>query len=192
MTTSTDTSSINDSDVAGRFRVLADRFASVLDTALPSAWDAPSPCEGWTARDVVGHVIESQRDFFARHDIDLGGMPDLDDPAAAWHAHASVVEERLADPAVGGKAFDGHFGPTTIGDTILSFYGFDLVAHRWDVATAVGVDLRFTDDELEFMETAADGFGAALYSDGVCRSGVEAPEGSDRQTRLLARLGRTS
>ena len=179
-------------DLSTRFRQLAGGFGEVLDALDTDAWSAPSPCDGWTAREVVGHVIETQRDFFAGHGVDLGDAPSLEDPVAAWRTHSTVVADRLADPAVGDKAFDGHFGPTTVGETLLRFYGFDMVAHRWDVATAAGRDLRFTDDELTMMETAADGFGPALYSDGVCAAGVEAPADADRQTRLLARLGRSA
>ncbi|MYR07845.1 TIGR03086 family protein [Gordonia sp. SID5947] len=171
---------------------LATGFGDVLDAVAPEQWAAPSPCDGWTARDVVGHVIETQRDFLARHDVDLGESPSLDDPAAAWRAHRTVVGDRLTDPAVGAKPFDGHFGPTTVGETLLRFYGFDMVAHRWDVASAAGRDLRFTDAELEMMETAAAGFGPALYGDGVCKSGVEVPADADRQTRVLAMLGRSA
>ncbi|GAC69268.1 maleylpyruvate isomerase family mycothiol-dependent enzyme [Gordonia soli] len=176
--------------IATDYARLADGFAGVLDAVPSDSWTAASPCPGWTAADVVGHVIDTQRDFLGRHDIDLGTAPDLGTPARAWREHADRVTELLADPAVGGREFDGHFGPTTVGDTVIRFYGFDMVAHRWDVAAAHGVDHRFTDDELAMMETAADGFGDALYSDGVCRSGVRVPDGADRQTRLLARLGR--
>jgi hypothetical protein len=64
--------------------------------------------------------------------------------------------------------------------------------HRWDIATATGQDAPLTDDELDRIEQDADGFGDAIYMEGVCKSGVEAPDGADRQTRVLARLGRRS
>ncbi|MGV9711565.1 TIGR03086 family metal-binding protein [Gordonia sp. NPDC003424] len=188
MTTSSDITP--DSGLAADYRRLADGFAAVLDDVPADRWSAPSPCEGWTARDVVAHLIDTQRDFVARHDVDLGDRPDLDDPAAAWHAHSEVVAGKLADPAIGDKAFDGHFGPTTVGETLLRFYGFDMIAHRWDVATAAEQDIRFTDAELDTLEAAAEGFGPTLYADGVCKGGVEAPADADRQTRLLAKLGR--
>ncbi|MEE4025933.1 TIGR03086 family metal-binding protein [Gordonia sp. PKS22-38] len=192
MTTSSDTAPAMNTDVNDRYRSLAGGFGTVLDAAPADRWSAPSPCDGWTARDVVAHVIDTQREFFTTHGVDLGPRPGLDDPAAAWRTHADVVTDRLADPAVVATPFDGHFGPTTVGETLMRFYGFDMVAHRWDVATAVGNDVRFTDDELSLMETAADGFGPALYGEGVCKSGVEVPADADRQTRLLAKLGRSA
>ncbi|NDZ92721.1 TIGR03086 family protein [Streptomyces sp. SID6673] len=188
MTTSSDITQT----LATEYTRLATGFGDVLDEVPPDRWAAPSPCDGWTARDVVGHVIETQRDFIARHEIHLDETPALDDPAAAWRAHRTAVADRLAEPAVGAKPFDGHFGPTTVGETLLRFYGFDMVAHRWDVASAAGRELRFTDAELDMMETAAAGFGPALYGDGVCKSGVEAGPDADRQARVLAMLGRSA
>jgi uncharacterized protein (TIGR03083 family) len=32
-------------------------FDHVARTVTPDGWDAASPCEGWTARHVAGHVI---------------------------------------------------------------------------------------------------------------------------------------
>lgn len=174
--------------VAQQYQELAEGFAAVLDRVPAGTWSTQSPCEGWTAADVVTHVIDTQRDLLAGHGIKLAPV-NSDDPAAAWRQHQRAVTTALADPGFGDREVEGHFGPTTIGQTLLSFYGFDLVAHRWDVASAAGIDLRFTDEELSTMEASADGWGEALYAEGVCKR-VEAPVGADRQTRLLARLGR--
>ncbi|MEO9330193.1 maleylpyruvate isomerase family mycothiol-dependent enzyme [Gordonia aurantiaca] len=184
MTTRTDNTPLLD-----RYDSYADGFSAVLETFPADAWDNASPCEGWTARDVVTHVIESQREFFAHHDLDLGLAPSSDDPVAAWRAHREAVAALLADPGVGERRFDGHFGPTTIGETLVRFYGFDMIAHRWDVAAAAGVVHRFSDEELDELSAGADGFGDALYAEGVCTR-IEVPEGADRQTTVLARLGR--
>ena len=155
------------------------------------AWAAPSPCDGWSARDVVGHLIAAQRSFLSGHGHDLP-EPDLAEPTEAWEAHADGVLGLLADPAVAEAAFDGHFGPTTVGETLARFYLFDMVVHRWDVAHATGGDERLTDAELDVLEGAIAGFGPALYSEGVCAAAVEPPPDADRQTRVLATLGRTA
>ena len=175
-----------------RFAELADGFSSAVAVVPDDGWDAPSPCEGWTARDVVSHVIETQRSFLTGHGVDLGAAPDPTAPAEAWDRHRSSVAAALADPAVAGRSYDGHFGPTTVGDTMVRFYGFDLTAHRWDVAAAAGFDWRFSDEDLDFLDTGADGFGPALYAEGICKPGVEAGDDADRQARVLAKLGRVS
>lgn len=166
-------------------------LSALLDSLSAEDWAAASPCEGWTARDVVSHLVDTQRSFLADRGHDLGPAPDLAaDPATRWRAHAQQVAALVADPAVAELHYDGHFGPTTVGETLGAFYVFDMIAHRWDVARAAGRDDRFTDAELDAMETGIAGFGDALYMDGICAPGVEAPAGADRQTRLLATLGR--
>ena len=125
----------------------ADRFTTTV-SAVPD-WDAPSPCEGWTVADVVEHVVTTQRDFLGQH-ADLGSLPSTTDPVARWRAHDAKVREVL--PALVDVAYDGHFGPTTVGQTMATFYGFDLVVHRWDIARGTGLDESMTEDELGLLE----------------------------------------
>lgn len=176
------------------YEPLATRFGAVVDTTTD--WAAASPCEGWTARDVLDHVIGTQRDFLGQHlparGIDLGPAPDLTDPVAAWRAHDTRVRELLADESVAGHEFAGYFGPTTVGDTLVRFYGFDLLVHRWDIAQAAGRDERFDDAELDVIEGAAAGFGEHLYGEGICKPALAAPADADRQAQVLARLGRAA
>jgi len=166
-------------------------LTAVLDAVPADRWAAPSPCEGWSARDVLGHVVSTQREFLTGRGVDLGEAPDLDaDPAAAWRDHARRVAEALADDALPQRAFDGFFGPTTVGATFEQFYVWDMLVHRWDLARAVGADDALSDAELGTIEAGADSFGEALHLDGICRPAVEPPAGADRQAQVLARLGR--
>ncbi len=166
-------------------------LSAVLDAVPDDSWTNPSPCEGWSARKVVAHLVETQRDFFARHGVDLGEAPDVDlDPVAGWREHAKRVAAALADDTLVATPFDGPFGPTTVGATLQQFYAWDMVVHRWDVARAVGGDADLTDAELDRISAGADSFGDALYMDGVCRPAVPAPPGADRAAQVLARLGR--
>ena len=170
----------------------ADRpLTVVLDAVLPEAWDRPSTCEGWTVRDVVRHLVQTQREFLTERGVDLGEEPDVDAaPAAAWRTHARRVAAAVADEAVAEQGYDGYFGPTTVGATLEQFYVWDMVVHRWDVARSVGADPALTDAELDRVEAGADAFGDALYMEGICRPAVEPPADADRATRVLARLGR--
>ena len=177
-------------DPASTFLDLVAPLTAVVDRVPLVGWDRPSPCEGWSARDVLSHVVDSQRGFLVGQGIELPTVTLGLDPAQAWRRHAAALREALTDPAVAGREYDSYFGRTTVGETLLGFFGLDLVVHRWDLATAAGLDERLSDDELGFVEERADSLGDALYSDGVCRAGVEAPPGADRQTRVLARLGR--
>ena len=161
-------------------------------TAVPrDRWTAPSPCPDWTARDVVRHMVDTQRDFLTGQGVGLGPAPDVDaDPAAAGREHAGRVLAALSDPDVAGREYDGHFGPTTVGATLVQFYVWDMVVHRWDLARTAGLDAGLSDAELDRIDRGADGFGEALYMEGICRSGVEVPADAGRVAGVLARLGR--
>ena len=86
--------------------------------------------------------------------------------------------------------YDGYFGRTSVADTLANFYGFDMLAHRWDLATALGQDATFSEAELDRIEKALDGFGDNLYLDGVCKPAIDVPDDASRQAKLLGRMGR--
>jgi len=168
-------------------------LTDLVDAVPADAWDQLSPCDGWTARDVVTHLIDTQREFLTGRGLEVGPAPAVaTDPAGAWHQHTDRVTELLSDDDVVATSYDGHFGPTTIGDTLERFYAFDMVVHRWDIARAVGADAELTEEEMDRIETGAQSLGDALYMDGVCKPGVQAPDDAPRQARVLAMLGRTA
>ena len=164
---------------------------AVVDSVPAGGWANPSTCAGWTARDVLRHVIETQREFLIGRDVDLGDSPDVDgDPATAWRNHAKRVVEAMSDDDVAATAYDGHFGPTTIGATLERFYVWDMIVHRWDIARSFGGDDLLSDADLDQIERGIESFGDALYMDGICGPPVEVSADADRRTRVLARLGR--
>ncbi|PKH42791.1 TIGR03086 family protein [Nocardioides alpinus] len=172
-----------------KFTERADVFATIVGRAWP-AWDAPTPCEAWTVRDVVDHVIDTEREFLKRQDLGPGPSPDRSDPVGAWRQHAAAVAEVLARDGVADTEYDGWFGRTTIAATMADFYGWDLVVHGSDIARATGQEWTISDEEATQLHTTADGWGDALYSEGICREAVEVSDDASASDRLLARLGR--
>jgi hypothetical protein len=73
-----------DLDPAERHRQIAAGFTDRVRGA--KHWDAPAPVTGWTARDVVRHLVEWFPPFLAAGtSIELPHGPDVDeDPVAAW------------------------------------------------------------------------------------------------------------
>ena len=45
-------------EIAARYRARAHAFERRVAAVQPHQWESQSPCEEWTARDVVGHVVE--------------------------------------------------------------------------------------------------------------------------------------
>lgn len=196
MSTAIRTSDISPSDreraheQAETFRADAARFGQVVRAG--GDWDGASPCDGWTARDVVDHVIDTQRDFLARHDADPGDRPD-GGPERSWQAHLAVVE-RVLTPELLSRRFDGFFGLTTVGATLVRFYAWDLVVHRWDLARGLGVPSSFSDEELDRLEASVPEPGTPLYEgfygEGICRPPLPVPDDASRQVAVLAAFGR--
>lgn len=166
----------------------ASRFSETV--AATSDWSATSPCEGWRAADVVDHVVDTQRDYLTRMDVPVPERP-TGSPDEVWAAHLAAVRPLFTDE-LRAREYDGFFGRTTMGATLDDFYGFDLVVHGWDLASSQGTPTTFTDADMDAMEQAFVGFGEHAYDDGVFKQPVDAPEGADRQTQLLARMGRTA
>jgi uncharacterized protein (TIGR03083 family) len=38
----------------------------------PAAWERPTPCEGWTTRDIVGHIVDTTEGYFTAFDAARG------------------------------------------------------------------------------------------------------------------------
>lgn len=176
-------------ETALKFTEQADAFAAIL-AAADQRWDAPTPCAGWTVRDVVEHVIQTEREFLARQGLDPGEAPELLDPAAAWRSHVSSVTGILGRAGVADREYDGYFGRTTIAATMADFYGWDLLVHGSDVARATGQPWSISDQEAAALHATADGWGDALYSEGICSAAVPVADDASATDRLLARLGR--
>lgn len=179
------------SESVERYRRCADAFTATVHGVPPDAWESATPCEGWTARQLVRHVSENAGYFLA-----IVGEPEPDlppveaDPMATWRASDDALRAVLRDRSIATKEFDGYLGSTTLEKAIDSFVSFDLVVHRWDLARATGQDERIGPADIEYVSIAAGAFGPALRSPNVCAEALEPEQDADEQTRLLAFLGR--
>src|SRR3954462_1231195 len=101
-------------EVAERYGRLADEFARAVAAVPDDRWSSASPCEGWTARDVVEHVCSTQGMFLGFVGEPAGeGPPVAEDPVGAWRAASAPVAAALADPGRAAATFDGFFGTST-------------------------------------------------------------------------------
>jgi uncharacterized protein (TIGR03086 family) len=178
-------------EVSERYARLADAFAANVAAVPADRWSSPSPCENWTARDIVDHVVMTQGMFLGFVGRSLGEIPSVaDDPLAAFTAARTVVQRDLEDPERAGTEFEGAMGKMTFETGVDRFLNFDLVVHGWDLARATGLDERIDPADVERLRVAAEGFGDAMRGPQAFGPAVEPPAGADEQQRVLAFLGR--
>jgi len=177
-----------------RWRTVADGFSARVDAVPADRWDSPAPCAGWTARDVVGHLVGWVPPLLdAGAGIRIEGIPSVaDDPAAAWRRLRGALVDIVADPDVSERRFDHpQAGRHPLDQAIAMFVVGDLLIHTWDLARATGQDERLdpaaVHDQLLGMEAFDPGF---LEATGQYGPAVAVPADADEQTRLLALTGR--
>ena len=179
------------SAIADRYRRLSGEFADKVAQVSPERWNAPSPCEDWTARDVVAHIVDVHGIF-----LGLVGRPFArtvsvdDDPAGALREASAQVQADLDDPARASAMYDGYFGPMSFEGAIDRFVCFDLAIHGWDLARATGLDETIAPADVVRLSADVQAFGDALHQSGVCGPSVDVALDADDQTKLLALLGR--
>lgn len=182
---------VADESVSARYDRLSAALGETVAAVPDGRWEEPSPCAGWTARDVVRHLVDVHRTFVEVAGGQLEEVPAVgDDPVAAWDAVRSAVSGMLSDPAYAEAEYDGPFGRARWGESIDMFLCFDLVVHRWDLARACGLDEQLPPQDVQFVRKRTEQLGDNLRREGVCGPELTPPEDVDDQTRLLAFLGR--
>lgn len=135
----------------------SDEFERRLRGIDTDQWDRSTPCEGWTVRDLVRHVVAGNRMAVL---LLRGGERDeviehvkafvVTDPVD--EAFARSAEEQAAAFKEPG-AFDRtchHPAGDIPGVRLLGFRVGDLTVHAWDLARALGADEQL-DPELVDM-----------------------------------------
>src|SRR5215469_407685 len=157
------------------------------------SWDVPAPVPGWTARDVVRHLVEWLPPFLAGgSSVRLPAVPSVDDdPAGAWHAHVDAVQALLDDPATAGLTLTNpHIGQLPLDRAIDQFYTTDVFMHTWDLARATGQDDRLDPGFCQQLLAGMEPMEQAIRASGQYGPRVEVPGSADVQARMLGFIGR--
>lgn len=178
------------SEISDRYARRADKFEAAIAAVPAGRWSDPSPCEGWSAADVVHHVIESHGLFERFVGRSLEQPSAADDLATRFAAARRQFDRELADPECADEEFDGLMGRTTFAAAVDRFLSFDLLVHRWDLAKATGGDVSMEPEDVVPAFEQVRGYGPMIRSPQVFGPELDPPPDADEQTRFLAYLGR--
>lgn len=176
---------------AERHRQIAGAFTDRVRAAKD--WDAPAPVAGWSARDVVRHLVEWLPALLAGGaGVELPAGPSVDDnPVAAWETQCSAVQALLDDPETPERLLvNPHIGEVPLDRAIDQFYTSDVFMHTWDLARATGQDDQLDPEFCAAMLGGMQPIEDLLRSSGQYGPAVATPDDADVQTRMLGFIGR--
>jgi uncharacterized protein (TIGR03086 family) len=175
----------------------ADRYARVsigfterLQGVGAEQWLLPTPCEEWTVRDLVVHVVNTQRRVLGL----LGGSVTPADPAGdllvQWSEASATLLDAARDPARADTEVQAFAGPTRFGELIGGLACSDTVVHTWDLARATGQSETLDAGAVEHGGGVIAGFGEAMRRPGGFGPSLACPADADAQTKFLHFAGR--
>jgi len=168
----------------------AQRTVIELVTALDDdQLAAPTPCDGWSVRDVVEHLIGNNVWIVTG----LGATAPVvaDDPRVAYRTTADALTSTVADDEVLAKPFTlGEFGTFPAG-IALGVHVVDVVVHGWDIATSTGAEITVDDDLVSAAIEVVLSFPASAWGPGgAFARRIELPADAPAMDRLLGLCGR--
>ncbi len=148
--------------------------------------EAETPCEGWTVRVLLDHMLETGRYFAGTargEDVPLPGPvpPETlgDDPVGAFERLRAETLEAYAEEGVLDRT-----GP------LLGIAFTEQLLHGWDLAVAAGRDATMPEGLAEAAYTMIHGRFTEEQRKGTFGPELPAPEDASPQERLLAYTGR--
>lgn len=179
------------SEVIERYRGLAEQFGARVEATPDDKWSAPAPCDEWTARDVVAHIVGAQRRVTAGiTGASAEEVPADADPKQLWRDANAALADALKQPGVLEKSVPSPMGDMTLELVMGRLMAADILIHTWDLARAVGGDERLDEDAVAHTLDGLRPMDAMLRRPGAFGPKIEPPENADLQTELLCFVGR--
>jgi uncharacterized protein (TIGR03086 family) len=182
------------SENSDKYRKAVAGFSSVIEAVPSDKWDAPSPCDGWTARHVVGHIIGGTGMI---SQVQTGEAPAFGDPAevagsdpAGKYAAVRDVALSALTPENLAKTVQSPMGEMPLDQMISMFMTADVVIHTWDLAKAAGIDVKLDPELVDQVYNQLVPIDAMIRMPNVFGPKVEPPAGADAQTTLICFVGR--
>ena len=167
-------------------------FDATVTRAAADAWSNASPCEGWTAADVLAHNIGMNKMItgFTQGVNSRGPSHDLPtDPVGEWRASLSELLTALDSKGALQAVAKTPWGEMPV-DRFLGFAWVDPVVHTWDLAKATG-QAPVLDGELAARGAAQlEKAGDSIRGEHTFGAAVDCGDDASAADRLAAVAGR--
>ena len=169
--------------------------AEIVAAVTPDRLDGPSPCAGWTLRDLLGHMVASNEGFAAAAAGKPVGAEVWDrlsydgEPFEAFQESAEAVSAAFegADAAERLEVFG--FGKLPL-STSLGMHIVDFVAHGWDVARSIGWAGEFDPELVAAADEIMRAFPDSPRPNAAFGVKVPVADDASRLDKLMGFLGR--
>lgn len=166
---------------------------AVVKRIPDAAWDRPSPCEGWSARDVLGHqigVLDGVAHMAAGNPMKLPEAPeDMSDPQSAWADSRDAVLTALDQRGALHLSGKYWFGPMSI-DDLIGVVQWDPLTHAWDLSQATGVEAVLDEGLAQTCYDTISSMREPLAKMKLVGEEVPVPADADIVSRYLGLVGR--
>lgn len=160
-------------------------------------WADGSVCDGWTVRELVNHIVTGNywaeelasgktiEEVGDRLDGDVLG----DNPATAYDDSAARAAATFRAPGAMEAPCAVSYGPVP-GSVYCGHRFLDVLVHGWDIAKSTGQGTALDPALVEALWAVLEPQLGMLEGSGMFGTTVDVPADADRQTQLLAVLGR--
>ena len=174
-----------------------DHTGRLVANVRSEQWQALSVCDDWTVRELVNHIVggnfwvaeltvgKTIDDVGDRLDGDVLG----DDPVATYDESADAADRAFRRPGALDAPVAVSYGPVP-GSVYCGHRFLDVLIHGWDLASSTGQDTHLDPELVEKLWGVVEPQQDILIGSGAFGDEHEIPAGADRQTQLLALLGR--
>jgi uncharacterized protein (TIGR03086 family) len=172
------------------------KTSDLMEGVRADQWSDPTPCPDMTVKHLMGHMAGWVRAF---DDAANGRVFDGDPTAYEVTQDTAGEFRRCADELVAGWRSGGVdrtvrlTGPELPAAMVFNMTVMEFLTHGWDLASATGQPVPYTDDEAEDTLSRARATLPAEYRgpDKAFGPVVDVPETAPPLDRLIGFMGRT-
>jgi uncharacterized protein (TIGR03086 family) len=168
----------------------------VVEAVPDGALEDPTPCQGWTVRDLANHLLGTSE---AMRRIGVGEELDPDDPwgtagdhmGESWRADLVTRLQGLADAWDSADAFEGEAMGGRMPRRMVGQMAFaEVLLHGWDLARATGQAVLPGDAVVRAAAEVMAEIGEMGRQQGAFGTLVEVPADAGPLDQVLAQGGR--